>query len=288
MRKANLPAAVTLILLFIIVAVVWSSCSERLVDDSDKVNLKIPLGAGLLAAKSLAAADLYRLTVTDNAGDSVLIQTQLVRSGSLLVGSVEDLPAGKPLTFLIEAEESETGTIIYTGSAVAIVVADETITLDIPLSPVVPLLRFVPSYVQLLDDSTFVLDTRIYNLDSLFGISFRMWWPAGFPLRIDSAQPGGDVNSPSIIFFAQPGTGPHHTFSITQTGAGEAIVDSTGAAHLARIFCTVEDFFSVMSSRVDITLEPTGLTGVDSTTIPLGILYTDDCALEVGASAGPQ
>jgi hypothetical protein len=185
----------------------------------------------------------------------------------------------------VEAVDSETGVVIYSGAAVAMVVADETITLNIPLHPVVPLQRFIPRYVQLLDDSTFVLDTRIDNVDSLYGISFRVWWPDGFPMRVDSARPGDDVNSPSIIFFAQPGAGPYHTFSITHTNTGQMIVDTSGAAHLASVFFTVEDFFSVMSTRINITLEPTGLTGVDSTVIPLGDVYTDDCMLDVGASA---
>ncbi len=284
MRKENRFLVVGVLLLVIMLALTWSGCSDRLVNEKQETGLQIPLSAELLAARSLAVADLYRLTVTDNADDSVLALVPLTLNQSVLEGTVEELPAGRPLTFLVEAVESETGVVIYQGSATAIVVANQTITLDIPLGPVVPLLRYLPRSVQLTTDSSFVLDAWIQNVDSLFGISFRVIWPDVFPLRVDSAQPGNDVASPNIIFFAQEGTGAFHTFSITQTGPGETIVDSTGQAHLAKVFFTVEDVTAVPPGARRIEVEPTGLTGVDSTIIPIADIYTDDCTLEIGAS----
>jgi len=274
------------VLLLAAVGLMAWGCSDRLVDEAEEMSVQIPLSAELLAAKPMVAADEFQLTVTDHAADSVLAQVSLALNRTVLEGSVEDLPAGRPLTFLVEAMDSENGVVIYRGSATAIVAANKTITLNIPLAPVVPLLRFTPRFVQLHTDSSFVLDTWVENVDSLFGISFRVLWPVDFPLRVDSAQAGADVNSPGIIFFAQPGAGSYHTFSVTQTGAGEAIVGPTGKAHLARVYFTVEDPASVWDSRIGILLEPTGLTGVDSTIIPIEDIYADDCTLEVGASGG--
>ncbi len=281
MRKENRFLVIGVLLLVIMLALTWSGCSDRLVNEKQETGLQIPLSAELLAARSLAAADLYRLTVTDNADDSVLALVPLTLNQSVLEGTVDELPAGRPLTFLVEAVESETGVVIYQGSATAIVVANQTITLDIPLGPVVPLQRFTPRHVELRLDSSFVLDTWIENVDSLFGISFRVIWPDLSTLRVDSARAGDDVASPNIIFFAQEGTGSFHTFSITQTGPGETIVDASGQAHLARIFFTLEDFTRALPGTTQIEVQPTGLTGVDSTVIPVGDVYTDDCTLQI-------
>jgi len=285
-RKINSSTTISIFLLIGLVALAWTGCGKRLVNEEATTRLQIPLSAELMAAKSLAAADLYRLTITDETADSVLALVSLTRNQAVLEGLVEDLPAGRTLSFLVEAVESETGVVIYQGSATAIVVADQTITLDIPLGPVVPLQRLTPMCVPLVTDSSFVLDTRIHNVDSLFGISFRVHWPVDFPLRVDSAQPGDDVSSPNIIFFAQEGTGAFYTFSITQTGAGETLVDASGQAHLAKVFFTVQDFANAPAGTFPIEVEPTGLTGVDSTIIPLGDIYTDDCTLLLGEFIG--
>ncbi len=280
MRNEYRSRPLGLVLMVALVALAFSSCGERMVNENGATKLQIPVSTELTIARPMAAVDLYRLTVTDNEADSILTIVSLALNRSVLEGTLEDLPAGRLLTFLVEAVDSETGTVIYRGSATTIVVAGKTITLDIPLGPVVPLQRFTPRFVELRIDSSFVLDTWIENVDSLFGISFRVIWPDLLSLRIDSAQAGNDVSSPGIIFFAQPGAGSYHTFSITQTSAGETIVDADGRTHLARIYFTVEDFARVLPGTVQIEVQPTGLTGVDSTVMPVGDVYIDDCTLQ--------
>lgn len=268
----------------LVIVSILPGCSDRLVNDSGAANFRIPLSAELVASKVMAAADLFRLTVTDPETDSLIAEISLIQHQAVLEGTVEDLPAGRPLDFLVEAMESAAETVIYQGSATTIVEANTTTTLHIPLYPVVPLQRFKPRFAQLLSDSSFVLDTWVENVDSLYGISFRILWPSGFSLTVDSTKAGDDVSSPGVIFFSQPVGDSIYTFSITQTGAGATLVDATGRAHLARAFCTVRNFTAAQPGRIQIEVEPTGLTGVDSTVIPLGSVYADDFTLDLGAS----
>jgi len=94
--------------------------------------------------------------------------------------------------------------VIYSGDTTASIIGGEITELQINLYPVVFLLKLDPMYQEVGESCT--VDVKLYNVGSLFGISFRVEFDPSILLCTDAES--GDFLGPleSTIFFSKVDT----------------------------------------------------------------------------------
>jgi len=215
-------------------------------------------------------------------------QRKLALEGNRLVGEIGPLTANQVLRFTVEAAESETHTVLYRGTAIAKVQPYRATVLTIDLQPVAPLVKFTPSYLETAPGLRFSVDTRLFNLTSAYGVSYRVTWATPLGLVVDSVVPNPAIeNDTTVIFFAQPGGGTapdsYYAFSITETDTTSVIVDPAGDLDMVRLYFRLPLMYAGPAA-FELSLEVTSLTENQNGQIvdlPVGTLYIDDCRVEI-------
>ena len=144
-------------------------------------------------------------------------------------------------------------------------------------------MKFTPRYVLLEDSAAFSIEARVFNVEELYGVSFRVFWNDEI-MAPDSTTLGGGLPTSEVIFFDTVDVDTvlgrrYHAIAITQTVTGNALVDSDGHANLARLYFTRRPFSPAGTDSI--YFELTGMTRTDQTDIPLDSVYTDDCMVEI-------
>ena len=235
--------------------------------------------------KLIAAIDQFRVTVFDPAVPETVVVSQLTFDpNGFIVGQIDSLPAEINLVFTAEALDMQASTVIFRGSANATLVADVVNDVLIELSPVVPLMKLTPRFHNILsaDTATQIFDVKIFNVDSLYGVSFRVRYDQTYLIAV-SATLDSNYNPSEVIFFESDQFdtfGPFKVISITETDSTRALVDANGDAVLCNIGFVLEQQFPAAESTY-ITIEPTGMTHQNRSLIPVGILYNDDAFVRI-------
>jgi len=112
-----------------------------------------------LTLPKAAVADVVRVEAVVEGTDFAPIRQELIIMGDKAVGTIENIPAGKNRRFTLNAYDSE-GNLLYTGSAISDVIADETVQVTITMrrvgQPQEPTLAYVLNYES---GNILVLDT---------------------------------------------------------------------------------------------------------------------------------
>ena len=111
-----------------------------------------------------------------------------------------EVQAGADWKFTLQALDASNN-IIYSGDTTVSVIAGETTNLQINLYPEVFLLKFDPIYQEVVNDSVFNVEVRLYNVDSLFSTSFRVEFDSSVLFCTD-VESGDFLGSSSTIFFS--------------------------------------------------------------------------------------
>jgi len=222
-------------------------------------------------------------------------------TASVVTVTVENLPSGEPLEFVVSIL-NDAGVEVYGGRQVQEIAPDLTTVIDLPLTPSVPMLKFVPRYIAPLDSGA-VLDTVIqacfYRQPALYGIAFRVYYRNDL-VRIDSVGPspalaalvaGGEVLFlPPQFVQVQTGLG-YWAVALTQTVPGRALVDAAARGPLVDVHVQSLGVGAPAAASTSIWLAPTSMTLTDGTAIDstqvTAVLYTDDCYIDAG-SPGPM
>ncbi|MCK4371521.1 MAG: hypothetical protein KAW61_00175, partial [candidate division Zixibacteria bacterium] len=226
--------------------------------------------------------------VYDSDNLDTLAVAELTLNGEVAEGTIDSLPAGEALLFIARAFQSGTDIVIYEGRTVTELVAREINEVEIQMSPVVPLMKFTPCQVEITDTYPFYVDTKVFNIDSLYGISFRVTLDTSF-VAIDSIQPAAGLAGDEIIFFWRGDTVSTDTavfaVAISHTIPGSMLVDSSGDAALARLWLHRK----VSSEQtIEMSIRPTGGVLVNSTDLVTEGIYRDNCLLFIAGSLVKQ
>jgi hypothetical protein len=277
----------------IIVAMAFG-CSDRLVDSSDSAELRVAIAIdGDASPKLLALVDQYYVIVT-NTRTGRTITRPLTLNGAILEGVIDSLPAGVPLTFTVEATTygvtGEPGVVIYRGRTEAVIAADQATVIHVNLTPVVPLIKYTPRYVLLMpEDSVFSLAVKVFNVDSLYGISFRVTWDDMY-LWPDSAVLSPDLPSDSVIFYYNfiDTNAAIVAASVSETRPNRTLVDAHGDVTLGRVYFRRQSITSAPANASVISLTVTSAYKADETQIPFASIYTDECLVDIMPSDQPM
>lgn len=263
------------------------SCSGRIYDQTgDQPSLVINIDISDASPKLLAAVSQFRIIVINVATkDTVALKPLLLNDSTYkLQGQIDTLPAEKPLLFIAEARDFSAG-LIFRGDTTISLAPDVINSVVINLSPVVPLMKSTPRYNRILgsDQNTHTLDFKIFNVDSLYGVSFRIYYDPAYVIftgaRLDSSH-----NPANVIFFetdAVDSTGrSYKAVTISQTQPFTPMVGSDSDAVLTNVDFVLEQMFSTPETTY-ITVEPTGLTHANQSQISPSIIYTDETVVVI-------
>jgi hypothetical protein len=172
--------------------------NTKLVPVTFRVSLEqsYKLGSISYLLLTVTAADMDPMQKTIAIHDSTFEDTLVVPAGTV------------ERQFKLEAKSSG-GRTLYSGSASAMVEAGKTNTINIEMLPAVLMLKMTPRYQQVNVDNTFNLSVEIYNVDSLFGVSFRIEFDNSRLQYLGASLPSptGILGEPdAVIFFDTSGT----------------------------------------------------------------------------------
>jgi len=248
-----------------------SGCSQKGVNDDAAPSIALHMK---VTEPALIESVTQFLLIVSGPGMET-IETELALSGGHLEGEV-DVPAGRKRKFEVRALD-ESGRVIYRGSATVDVVPGETIDLTINLYPVVPLVKLSPRFQEVNTNSPCSVDVKVFNIDSLYSIAFRVYFP-GYLLAADSAILGRNLD-PNLFLFDLTGQDTGF-YAITPLGSAPPIVDQNGNATLATII--FRSLYPEMGTDTALlTIEPTLLWKPGGDSIPVSSVFTDGSTIVV-------
>lgn len=169
------------------------------------------------------------LTVFEN--ENILATQDMTVLAGRVVAEV-DVPPGQDLTFTVNAY-SDQDVLLYSGSADTDVGLGEDITLEINLIPQVLMLKVDPLYSLITaqgPDNEFYFDIYVYNVQELFGASFRIEYSNSFVV-LTNVEIGDFLGQEPITLIRNEND--YTAVSITRTRGQNGI---SGSGHLARIY----------------------------------------------------
>ncbi len=265
---------------------IWA-CESRIVSPpQDQPMLSIKIDLTDASPKLLAAVDQYRVIVVDPAASDTLADTALtLNSAGFIVGQIDSLPAGIVLEFTAQASDAQIG-LIFVGTTNAVLEPNVVNNVLINLSPVVPLIKFTPRRTEIVgtDTGPHTFDIKIFNVDSLFGVAFRVFYDSSY-LRAVNATLDSSQNAAQTLFFqldTLDAFGRYWAISVTETDSTRtrAIVDANGDGVLCNVSFRLAKPFNLADST-SIQIVPTQMTHQNGTIIPNGILYSDDAFVRI-------
>lgn len=266
-------------------ALLLFACENKIVAPPDQEPmLSISIDISDASPKLLAAVDQYQVIVIETSIDSILVTVPLtLNAARFITGTIDSLPTDVDLQFIAEARDMQVG-VIFSGSTNAVLEADIVNNVSIDLSPAVPLMKFTPRHLDVVgtDTSAHTFDIKIFNVDSLYGVSFRVRYNSAY-LRAINAKLDTSQNASQTLFFqfdSVDANGPYKAIAVTGISPANGIVDANGDGVLCNIdFALVQPFTAADSTML--LIEPTGMTHQNQSNIPTGILYNDDAFVRI-------
>ncbi|MCX6826830.1 MAG: hypothetical protein NTV06_06165 [candidate division Zixibacteria bacterium] len=271
-RKSLLPCLTIASVLFF-----FSNCAEKIVNTQGEPQ-KVTISLKTTSLAGAADIDYTLLTITGPGIETPIVDT-LVLTDSSLTGEVT-VPSGLNRTFLLEAmtiiRENVANTIpIYRGETTVDIAPNVPTIVSISLYPVAPLIKLSPRYreVQLPWDSTFIMDIKAYNIDSVREFNFTL----------DDNNYGDYCRTDSIVASSALGGNllytynGSHSIDFTISREGSAVVDQQGNGTLARIYLHCDTVYSLTTQTYSILAYP--IVKLNGDTIGTNIYYTDGATI---------
>ena len=155
----------------------------------------VTLRTALPQASELALlVDSVTLRIFADDMDTLSFSLPIVKGG---VSKTLDIPAGRDRIFEMEASDSS-GRVIYFGADTVTIGQGLDQAVNIVLKPVILLMRLSPLYQEVEIGSQGSISVYIFNVDSLFGVAFRLLYDPEM-IRIDGSDAGDFLGSDIII-----------------------------------------------------------------------------------------
>ncbi len=212
----------------LVVLSVFVGCEKKIVNEDTNAVVSVAVDGKAMVPGAISAIDRYELLVEGSDFGSI-IDTMHFENG--MIYATVTVPAGKDRRFSVRAYQK--GTILYQGDRIIDVIAQAPITLDIVLSPVVPLMNITPHYQNhLMNDSVFYVDVNVFNMPNLAGISFDFVRNYS-PTNLDTIQKGEQYSDSVSVSYYYSDIGINIT--VQNRNSTNPIVDAQGNAHLVNI-----------------------------------------------------
>ncbi|MGH8014816.1 MAG: hypothetical protein ACREBV_01345 [Candidatus Zixiibacteriota bacterium] len=274
----------TIILAAAIISMI--GCESKIVAPAKNgTSLSFTVDISDASPKLMAIVDSFQVIVVDPSVPETLVVSPLTLSpGGFLVGQIDSLPAEISLEFTAEALDPQLG-VIFRGTAIVVLEPEIINEVFISLSPVVPMMKFTPHYIDIIgtDTSAHTFEVKIFNIDSLYGVSFRVRYDPNYLIAINATLDASQ-NPSSVIFFQADSAdafGSYKAITVTETDStnANAIVDTDGDGVLCNIRFVLERPFTLADSTL-LQIQPTGLTHQNGTFLSTAI-YTEDAFVRI-------
>jgi len=257
---------VLLVVLFVI-----TGCEKKIVNDASEAVVSVAIDAKTLTPGAISAIDNYQLLIEGSDFGSIIVPME--RDGGTIYATAT-VPAGRNRRF--SARALQKNIILYQGDQTIDIVAGAPITLDIVLSPVVPMLNITPHMQEFLMGDTFYVDINVFNVDSLSGVSLN--FAINFsPCYIDTVAKGeqysDSVGMTTIYGFDTV------TVELFSRNEVDPIVDARGNAHLATVGIVSYNDWLPDTATVVVTVSPNWLYSSSGGQFPLDSFFTDNAAI---------
>lgn len=260
-------------------------CSEKIINENARSNVTVSFSTKTSGFEMSQLVQTFTLTVeAEDIPDTMVVPLTL--EGSFLVGQV-DVPVGVDRHFTADAYDIA-GTLIYQGVDTSDVIADSTITVNIDLFPVVPLIKVIPrigtgriSSIGM--GESFVADVYAYNVPDVRYIEFDLsYLTSNFLVNFFSVVPGADLPLDSRLSYV--GGNFSVTIWLDRPNLAEPLVDTLGNAHLLTFRLnshsdTMDDYDTVSLEITPVILDRGSPDFTDP--FPLGSLYLESSIVEL-------
>jgi len=258
-------------LVLLAAAAIAGSCSSTPTGQSNDVVVQASmkqLGLGL----SVTRVELLVV------GETTFEETQNGQlEDGLVTFRVEDVPTGETISFTMSAYNASQ-VVLYSGTYEGQFSPGVDATIDIQLTPQVPLVRVTPVFDQIGGAAgNGEISIEVRNVDNLFGISFRLEFAPNV-VQVGDVTQGPLFGSSQTIFFSRTET-DYVAVGVTMQGSQSPQgVDGGG------VVATIEIQPGSALGRSDLTINPETLQLVDwqGNLLPLtGQLYIDNGEVQV-------
>ncbi len=275
-----------------LVMIILPGCSKKIVNENSNNNVIISMSTKASGIEMSELAEVFVLTI-DAEDFPIPIAIPLTLEGSFLVGQMI-VPVGENRIFTINAYELPIfdvglfGALIYQGTDTADVIFNSTVTVNIDMFPVVPLLKVVPRtkserISSLPMGDPFTVDVYAYNVPEVNYISFDLSYLTNNPiLNFLHISLGADLPADSRVSYE--GGNSSVTIWLDRPNLAGPLVDELGNAHILTFNFdshsdTMDDFDTTIIAITPIILDRGN--GEVSDPFPLDSLYLEPAMFEL-------
>ncbi len=232
-----------------------TGCEEKIVPGESGNIIKIMTSNRIAYGENSEAFAEYRLTITaDDIATPIVVPLEL--DGAFLIGEVI-LVAGANRLFTLEVFDTD-GVAVYSGSTTANVVRGESITLNVDLLPVAPLMKITPRYDEKFMEESFTVDVNCFNLVGLSSIQFDFLYGSTDNLVfVDSVIKGPDYGIEVRLSY-QVGSNIVTVWIDLAFLTGN-IVDANGDATMATVYLSTHSDTQLLVDTANLQVVPVSL-----------------------------
>lgn len=264
--KMKMKKAILLITTAALCILLTAGCSKKPVNSE---TIDVNIAASIKGLEHAQQLRYFSLTVTAP-GLGIIAETDLELIEGQLVGSVVVL-AGEDRNFSIIARNIDS-TIIYRGATRQDIFPGQAVTIEIALSPVVPMLKFVPRFMAVPMGVNIELDIHVYNTPNLGNIDFRVLLGSLTSYDAFSLSPELSLRA---YWYMRDDTG--YAFTVTDIGS---MTNDTGYVHLGTMsFITSSSDFDTATNFIDIV--PLSYMGPNEEPIDIDTMYNEGTTLKL-------
>lgn len=255
----------------------WLGCSNKGVETGDNA-ATVNMNLKITSPGMIEAVDQFQVIVTADDIDPPIVAL-LELDGRYLEGEVM-VPAGANRTITVEASDWDLSVVLYRGDTTINIAGQEGIELTIGLYPVISLIRISPRYLEVPASSQFFVDVKAFNVNELYGITFRLHWQGSvvFPDSAKSLLPLGreQLWVERLDTFLQ-----FYEIGISSADQVTPLVDANGDASLVRFYFT--SFTpEIMAPPASLSVDVMEMTRLPDGNIPLDSVKVDGSMVIVG------
>ncbi|HHI03731.1 MAG TPA: hypothetical protein ENL22_09450 [candidate division Zixibacteria bacterium] len=261
-------------------------CSEKIVNESAKSNVTISMSAKVSGFEMSELVTSFTLTVEAEDFTAPIV-VPLTLEGAFLVGQAE-IPAGEDRHFTVGAYDIE-GNLIYQGDTYADVIYNSTVTIDIDLFPVVPMMKIIPRVLgqrvsSIAMGELFTVDVYVHNILDVRSISLDFsYLTTNYLIFLSDVGLGRDLPVDSRLSFLGESNATV-TVSLDRPYLAGPLVDVLGNAHLLTFYFsthsdTEANFDTTSLDMTEISLDRGSGDIIDL--FPLDSLYLESAIVEL-------
>lgn len=264
MSARNKKYSIVVLSFLIISAAVLLTCSDKILNSDPEQGIEFEIALKTADGEQLSVSEIVTNFRVKIVADEDTITAGLAFSNGLVTGLIENVPAGPNRTIIVEGLADD-GTVLYRGSVVIDVIANQTVDAEVILLPIARLVRVSPNYSGKSHGEKFSSDIKVNNITGLTGIELALDYNSGV-IQLDSLKAGSNVPVGANFSYSDE-SGIEISLSHSSS-----LTDSAGNVTVARAF-----FRSASSNKcLDSTLLDLGVQSLIAPGVSVAAVYVDD------------